>query len=167
MSRQNLFTVVISVTLSIFFSTAINLVLVRRERTYPDIVRARKVELVDAQGRTMGAFQLASDGQNGDSPLLVMRNRDGRDVIELGVGNDGNGVLSFASEHWNEGALILGHLNLVDAQSIDHPSDDANHKGAWGLQVRSPQSIYTGIGFFNSGRPIAPIPSPAIGIPHK
>jgi hypothetical protein len=56
--------------------------------------------------------------------------------------------LSIANEHWNEGAVVLGYLNLVDTQSIDHSINDADRQGAWGLQIRSPQNKYTGVGFF-------------------
>jgi hypothetical protein len=108
--------------LSFIASAAANLVFVRQhESIQSDVIRVKKVELIDAQGRIRGTFELASDGHNGVLPRLVMRDADGRDSIEMGVDNNGNGVLSFASEHWNEGAVVLGHLNLVDIQSIDHP----------------------------------------------
>jgi hypothetical protein len=158
MTKQSLYTIVLSVVLSVAASTMANLAFDRqREPVLPDVIRAKRVELIDAQGRIRGTFGLASDGRNGVLPRLVMRGADGRDAIEMGIDGKGNGVLSFASEHWNEGALILGHLDLVDYKVANQQIEDVDKSGAWGLQIRSPQSKYTGIGFFNSGRPLVPM----------
>jgi hypothetical protein len=160
MTKQNFLTIVISVVLSVAFSTVANLTLERqREPVLPDVVRAKRVELIDAQGHIRATFELASDGRNGVLPHLAMRDVDGRDSIEMGVDDRGNGALGFASEHWNEGAVILGHLDLFDSEAAGQQIKDVDKSGAWGLQVRSPQNKYTGIGFFNSGKPIAPISS--------
>jgi hypothetical protein len=160
MSKQNLLTVATSVVLSIVLSIVANLTWERqREPVLPDVVRTKRVELIDAQGRVRGTFELASDGHNGVLPRLVMRDADGRDSIEMAVDDKGAGALGFASEHWNEGAVVLGHLNLVDLENVGQQIKNVDKSGAWGLQVRSPQNKYTGIGFFNSGKPIAPIAS--------
>src|SRR5260370_5626098 len=159
MTKQSRSTLALSVILSIVASTAANLAFDRqREQVLPDVVRAKRVELIDAEGRIRGTFELAKDGRDGVVPRLVMRDADGRDSIEMGVDSRGNGALSFASEHWNEGAVILGHLDLVDPNGTDQQIKAVDKSGAWGLQTRSPQSKYTGVGFFNSGRPIAPLP---------
>jgi hypothetical protein len=159
MTKQSLSTLVLSVVLSVIASTAANLAFDRqREPVLPDVVRAKSVELIDSQGRIRATFELVKDGRDSVVPHLVMRDANGRDSIEMGVDARGNGALSFASEHWNEGAVILGHLNLVDPNGPDPETKEVDKSGAWGLQTRSPQSKYTGIGFFNSGRPIAPLP---------
>jgi len=126
--------------LSIVLSIATNRTLERQHQSaLPDVIRAKRVELIDTQGRVRSTFELVNDGRGGVFPLLLMRNGDGRDMVELDVDNNGNGVLSFSSEYWNEGAVILGHLDLVDTQSIDDSIKDGDKQGAWGLQIRSPQ----------------------------
>jgi hypothetical protein len=130
-------------------------------RVLPEVVRAKRVELIDSQGSVRATFELAKNGSDGVAPHLVMRDADGRDSIEMSVDSRGNGALSFASEHWNEGAVILGHLDLVDSNRPDQQLKRVDKSGAWGLQTRSPQNKYTGVGFFNSGRPIAPLPDQA------
>ncbi|HXC95282.1 MAG TPA: hypothetical protein VNU92_06250 [Edaphobacter sp.] len=158
MSKQNLQTIAISVALSVAASVVVNLALERQRKPgLADVVRAKKVELIDAEDHVRGSFELASDGHNTVSPILTMRDSDGRDSISMGIDGKGKGVISFASEHWNEGAVILGHLDLVDPEIQDPQMKDVDKLGAWGLQIRSPQGRYTGIGFFNSDKPIAPI----------
>ncbi len=127
-----------------------------RDLAPPDIIHAKAIELIDSQGRLRATFELTKTGQSDEVPRLVMRDADGRDAINMGVDQKGNGVIGFASEHWNEGAVTLGHLGLVDIEALDKPIKDIDKSGAWGILVRSPQSAYTGVGFFNSGRPITP-----------
>ncbi len=115
MTKQSLSTVALSVILSIVASTAANLAFDRqREPVLPDVVRAKRVELIDAEGRIRGTFELAKDGRDGVVPRLVMRDADGRDSIEMGLDVRGDGGLAFANDYWNGGALILGHLQNVD-----------------------------------------------------
>lgn len=158
MSKQNLLTVVISVVSSIVLSIAANLLFGRQREYAPsDVVRAKRVELVDTQGRVLGTFELVQDGHGGSVPHLVMRDSSGRDSIEMGVDGRGDGALGFANDYWNEGAIILGHLQNVDDGTESKSRNIPDTSGAWGLRVRSPQNSFAGIGFFNSGRPIAPI----------
>ncbi|MEI9977952.1 MAG: hypothetical protein WDN23_02965 [Edaphobacter sp.] len=158
MSKQNLLTVVISVVSSIVLSIVANLVFDRqREHAPPDVVRVKRVELIDAQGRVMGAFELVQDGHGRALPHLVMRDSSGRDSIEMSVDGRGDGVLGFSNDYWNEGAIILGHLQNVDDGTESKNRDVPDKTGAWGLRVRSPQGQYTGMGFFNSSRPIEPL----------
>src|SRR5260370_2132675 len=115
MTKQGLSTVALSVILSIVASTAANLGFDgQREPVLPDVVRAKRVELIDAEGRIRGTFELAKDGRDGVVPRLVMRDADGRDSIEMGLDVRGDGGLAFANDYWNGGALILGHLQNVD-----------------------------------------------------
>jgi hypothetical protein len=69
----------------------------------------------------------------------------------------GDGALGFANDYWNEGAIILGHLQNVDDGTESKSRNVPDESAAWGLRIRSPQNRFTGIGFLNSGRPIAPI----------
>ena len=98
MTKQSLYTVVLSVFLSVVASTAANLAYDRqREPVLPDVVRAKSVELIDAQGRIRGTFELAKNGRDGVVPRLVMRDADGRDSIEMVVNSRGDGDLAFAN----------------------------------------------------------------------
>src|ERR1700737_2002722 len=151
MTKQSLYTVVLSVFLSVVASTAANLAYDRqREPVLPDVVRAKSVELIDAQGRIRGTFELAKNGRDGVVPRLVMRDADGRDSIEMVVNSRGDGDLAFANDYWNEGALVLGHLQMVDDGTESKSKDVEDKSGAWGLQVRSKEHKFTGVGFLNS-----------------
>jgi hypothetical protein len=102
MTKQSLYTVVLSIVLSVVASTAANLAFDRqREPVLPDVVRAKRVELIDAQGRIRGTFELVRNGRDDVGPHLVMRDADGRDSIEMGVNARGDGELSFANDYWN------------------------------------------------------------------
>jgi hypothetical protein len=160
MSKQNLLTVVISVVSSIILSISTNLILDRQRGLAPsDVIRAKKVELIDLQGRVLGTFELVQDGHGGALPHLVMRDSSGRDSIEMGVDSRGDVALGFANDYWNEGAVILGHLQNVDDSTESKSKDVPDNSGGWGLQVRSPKNRFTatGVGFLNSGRPIVPV----------
>jgi hypothetical protein len=68
------------------------------------------------------------------------------------VDRTGNGALGFRTKHWNEG-LSLGHINPAGSESTGQQIKDEG----WGIQIRSPQGNYTGIGFSDSGKAIVPI----------
>ena len=95
MSKQNLLTVAISVVSSIILSISANLIFNRQREYAPsDVVRAKRVELIDAQGRVLGTFELVQDGHGGALPRLVMRDSSGRDSIQMGVdGRGDSGIL--------------------------------------------------------------------------
>ena len=117
------------------------------------LVRTQRVELIDSTGRVRAFFELDPTPSRGQNPRLVMTDNDGRQAVALGLDQMGNGALSFSSEHWNTGAVVLGHLNIQDP--IAGPRGETpSHPGGWGLQVRSPENQYVGVGFFNSGRPL-------------
>jgi len=162
MLKQGLPTILLCVFLSVLASTATNLAFDRhRDLAPPGIIHAKAIELIDSQGRLRATFELTKTGESEEVPHLVMSDADGRDVIEMAVDHKGRGIIGFASEHWNEGAVTLGHLELTDIESLNKPIKDVDKSGAWGILVRSPQSKYTGIGFFNSGRPITPATTPS------
>lgn len=86
MTKQSLYTIALSVLLSVAASTAVNLAVDKqREPVLPDVVRAKRVELIDAQGRIRGTFGLAKNGGDDVGPHLIMRDADGRDSIYLGL----------------------------------------------------------------------------------
>jgi hypothetical protein len=158
MTKQSLSTVVLSVVLSVVASTAVNFAFDKqREPVLPDVVRAKRVELIDAQGRIRGTFELAKAGGDDVVPCLVMRDADGRDSIYLGLDLRGDGELAFPNDYWNGGALVLGHLQNVDDGTQSRSKDVEDKSGAWGLRVGNKQNKFTGVGFMNSGRPIAPL----------
>jgi hypothetical protein len=158
MTKQSLYTLVLSVVLSVVASTAATLLFDRqREPVLPEVVRAKRVELIDAQGRIRGTFELADQGHYGVTPRLIMRDADGRDSIDMGLDSRGDGELAFANDYWVAGALVLGHLQNVDDGTQSRSKDIEDKSGAWGIRVRSKQNKFTGVGFMNSGRPIAPL----------
>jgi hypothetical protein len=158
MTKQSLYTIVLSIVLSVVASTAANLLFDRqREPVLPEVLRAKRVELIDEQGRIRGTFELADQGHYGVTPRLIMRDADGRDSIYMGLDVRGDGGLAFANDYWNGAAMVLGHLQNVDDGTESKSKDVEDKSGAWGLQVRSKQNKFTGVGFMNSGRPIAPL----------
>ena len=54
----------------------------------------------------------------------------------MGVNGRGDGDLSFTSDYWNGGAVVLGHLQMVDDGTESTSRDVEDKTGAWGLQVR-------------------------------
>src|SRR6202012_1326685 len=73
-SKQNLLTIATSIILSIVFSIAANRTLERQhESALGDVVRAKRVELIDEQARVLGTFELVQDGHGDTLPRLVMR----------------------------------------------------------------------------------------------
>jgi hypothetical protein len=158
MIKQNWLTVLAIVVLSVVCSLTTNLMLnLRKDAVVPEVVRARSVELVDAKGHVGGTFELVNDGQGGTMPRIALRDPNGRDSIVMRVDARGDGTLSFSNDYWNEGAIILGHLQNVDDGSESRNANVPDKRGAWGLRIRSADSRFTGIGFFNSGASIIPL----------
>jgi len=160
MAKQDWKIVLISVTLSALTAIGVSILFNRKsELVSNDVLRVKGIELVDTQGRVLGAFELTHNGRNNDVPQLVMRDSDGRDSIKIDVDPRGDGALSFSNDHWNEGAIVLGHLQNVDDGSESKSKRVEDKTGAWGLRIRSSDNRLTGIGFLNSGEPITPIAS--------
>ncbi len=158
----------LSIVLSVIASTAVNLAFDRqREPVLLDVVRAKRLELIDAQGRIRGTFELVRNGHDDVGPHLVMRDADGRDSIEMGVNARGDGALAFANDYWNAGAVILGHLQNVDDGTQSRTKDVEDKSGAWGLRVRSKENKFTGVGFMNSGRPMVPLADNTASVERK
>jgi hypothetical protein len=158
MIKQNWLTALAIVVLSVVCSLSTNLMLNRRkEAIVPEVVRAKSVELIDAKGHVGGTFELVNNGQGGVMPRIVLRGPNGRDSIVMSVDTRGDGTISFSNDFWNEGAITLGHLQNVDDGSESRNASVPDNSGAWGLRIRSADSRFTGIGFFNSGASIIPL----------
>ncbi len=145
--------------LSLVASVSANLWLDRqREPVLPDVVRAKRVELIDASGRIRGAFQLTPTQEGDVVPGLVMSDADGREAIMMGVSRQGFGTLAFSSDHWNEGAVALGYLGKGDDvwEGEEKEREKAKERGIWGLEVKSPKGQYTMVGYKSDGMLLEP-----------
>src|SRR5436305_401437 len=108
MAKQDWKIVLICVTLSALTAIGVNIVLNRKSESMSnDILRVKGIELVDTQGRVLGAFELTHNGRSNEVPQLVLRDSDGRDSMKIDVDARGDGALSFSNDHWKEGAIIL------------------------------------------------------------
>jgi hypothetical protein len=157
LSKRNLLTIVLTVVLSVSLSVlASSLMWNARERGQTDTLRVKKLELVDAQGRVRGSFRLVRLPDGKETPRLTMADFNSEEVLEMGLDERGDGSLSFSNDFWPEGAVVLGHIITVDdgTQSKDKSIEDTS--GSWGLEVRSRNGKYIGIGVANSGVPFAP-----------
>lgn len=159
MTRHPMILLISAVVLSVLASVAATLVIDRqREPILPDVVRAKKVELIDAQGRIRAVFELAPIQGGETVTRLVMRDADGRDSISMSVDKLGFGSLGFSNNHWNEGAVQLGYLGTREDVSLgeERNARAARTIGAWGVAVRSPRGDYTGLGFRSNDQLLAP-----------
>ncbi len=157
--QRSLSTIAASVFFSIVASVLANLWLDRqREPVLPDVVRAKRIELIDASGRIRGAFQLTPTQEGDVVPGLVMSDADGRQAIMMGVSRQGFGTLAFSSDHWNAGAVALGYLGTGDDvwEGEEKEREKAKERGIWGLEVRSPNSQYTMVGYKSNGMLLEP-----------
>ena len=157
--QRSLSTIVASVFLSIVASVLANLWLDRqREPLLPNVVRAKRIELIDASGRVRGAFQLTPTQEGDVVPGLVMSDANGRQAIMMGVSRQGFGTLAFSSDHWNAGAVALGYLGTGDDvwEGEEKEREKAKERGIWGLEVRSPNSQSTMVGYKSNGMLLEP-----------
>ncbi len=157
--QRSLSTIAASVFFSIVASVLANLWLDRqREPVLPDVVRAKRIELIDASGRIRGAFQLTPTQEGDVVPGLVMSDADGRQAIMMGVSRQGFGTLAFSSDHWNAGAVALGYLGTGDDvwEGEEKEREKAKERGIWGLEVRSPNSQSTMVGYKSNGMLLEP-----------
>ena len=103
-----------------------------------DVIRVKKIELTDQNGAVLGVFELSPFGKGKVTSRLIMRDADGRDAVEMGVDPEGRGALGFASERWNEGAVILGHIEAFgDVASPQRKSRHSHReRGEFGFGAR-------------------------------
>jgi len=122
-----------------------------------EVLRVKRIELIDNNENALAVFELKRARNGSLSPELVLRDSSGRDSIDMGVDENGNGVLGFASEQWNVGAVTLGHIAGPGDPVSQAPKVNSKiPPGAWGLRMRSPQGEYMNIGFSNSGEKFVP-----------
>ena len=147
----------LSVSTSVLASMAVTYAVDRqRESVPPDVVRAKRIELVDSRGQVESWYGVVDEGGR-SVPRLVMRGSDGHESLALQVDMRGDGDLSFGNDHWQTSAIILGHLVNVDDGTESKSRDVEDTTGSWGLQVRSKDDKFTRVGFLNSGKPMVPI----------
>ncbi len=160
MSRTSLISVVTSVVLSIVLSLgSVSFFERHREMSVPEVIQARKIELVDSTGKVRATLELVKPAKGDELPRLTFSDMRGDNVVELGLDQRGDGSLSFSNDYWAEGAVILGHLQSVDDTSQSNSKAVEDRTGAWGLRVRGRDGKYIGLGMANSGVPFAPLPS--------
>jgi hypothetical protein len=112
-----------------------------------DILRTKKVEIVDDEGRIRGILGLVGDRASESQPRLVLRDTDGREVILLNVSRNGEGFLGFSSKDI-EGVVIIGELPGSDTVGSN------DNVGVWGLMVRASDGRRSSMGFLKSGDPV-------------
>jgi hypothetical protein len=160
MSRTSLISIMTSVVLSVVFSVgSVSFFERHRETRVPEVIQARKIELVDATGNVRATLELFRPTKGDELPRLTFSDMRGDKVMELGLDQRGDGALSFSNDYWAEGAVILGHLQSVDDNSQSNSKAVEDRTGAWGLRVRGRDGKYIGLGIANSGVPFAPLPS--------
>ena len=161
MSRENILTVVTSVVLSGLASIGVNLLMDRHNRPADsNVVQARRVELVDEAGRARAVFGLFGySGSHDVYPGMEMYGKDGLPALSMFVNRYDFGTLGFANNRWHEGAVELGYLGTGGDVDMGEKENEraAMQGGRWGLQVRSPESNFTSVGFGSDGRLLAPI----------
>jgi len=70
----------------------------------PEVIRAQKFELVDAEGRVRGLMHM---GRDGDSPALWILDEDGERRAGLGLLPDGTSGLALTDERGEARASLL------------------------------------------------------------
>ena len=100
-----------------------------------DTLRAKKIELIDDNGKVRGALELTpwENGPKKMEPRLVLMDDQGNPSATLYLNMRGEGSLSFSSyqpENFREGILQVGYLQTDDSGALKDPL------GAWGVQSR-------------------------------
>lgn len=99
--------------------------------TQPDVLRVRRVEIVDQQGRlTMVLGQQSERGRKG----LFLLDPDGREAVELGLNDRGYGTLYFQSKQM-DAKVSVGYFTENDEVV---PLSQEDPGGAWGIRVLRP-----------------------------
>jgi hypothetical protein len=144
----------VTVVLSVVLSVLATLMVARRNRSEAiELVRARRIELVDEKGNVRGAFKLGvwAGAEGKEVPSIVLLDDDGNVAVDLLLNPRGEGTLYFNShsaKNFREGIISLGYLQFDDSGAAQDPS------GAWGLRVENNRRSTTGMGIRNSGEPL-------------
>ena len=99
----------------------------------PDVLRVRRIELVDHEGRLTAQL---GESSNGFAPAegLTLFDSNGRQAVILALNNRGYGTLSFASKQ-NLGKVQVGYSTGSDQVT---PLSQEDPLGGWGILVRRP-----------------------------
>jgi hypothetical protein len=136
-------TVILSVVLSVLATFVVGRY--QSHRT-SDVVRAKKIELVDDHGHVRGAFELGEwDGKV--VPSISLLDDQGAKAVLLQLNPRGEGTLYFSSSRVREGIVSLGYLQSDDTDAPEDPL------GGWGLVVQDSETNRTSMGLKNSGKP--------------
>ncbi len=116
-----------------------------------DVLRARKIELMDAHGQVRGEFRMGV-GANGEAvPMVLLRDKRGQEAVNLYLTPKGEGTLAFNSllpGNFREGIVSVGHFELGDTEPAEESS------GAWGISVMDSRHTSTSMGVQNTGKPL-------------
>ena len=157
MSRPIVQVAAVSLVVSSVISTAVTLAVIRLNSTNPaQILQVKRVEIMDSEGRIRGIFGFSDHKSEATVPRLTLLHFDGRESVRLSTDPHGNSELEFASDRWNEGAVILGHLEMSDEAFDSGTGGQGDNESGWGLMVRSRANAFTRMGFLDSGQAIAP-----------
>lgn len=142
---RNALTIVLSITLSVLATLFVD----RHQRHQPsDVVRAKKIELVDDAGRVRGEFKLVLASLGREEPSLELLDDQGLQAVVLQLNHRGEGTLYFNSSRIREGIVSLGYLQFDDMIGPEDPM------GGWGLKVQESETNITRMGLSNSGKPL-------------
>lgn len=131
MWKQNVFTVIVSVVLSV---SATLLVERNLRPVLNDTVRVRKLELIDEHGEVRGLLEVQRIQGGEQQPQLILNNDKGEPAIALGLDPHSRGYLSFGAPEYLGSVLTVGYLTLDD--TVPHSPSFTG----WGLTATSPKS---------------------------
>jgi hypothetical protein len=153
MNSKNVFTVILSVLLSVAATLWLTRHHTQEAPPVPEagVLQARSIQLIDDQHKVRGiiGFSQVSGHQQ---PQILLRGEDGQASVLLTLNERGEGTLYFNSKD-KEGKVGLGYLWGSDIPS----SGTEDPLGAWGLRVLGQNGQTTGVGIGNNGRLIAPV----------
>ena len=156
MSKMLLGVIAVSVVTSSAMSILVTLAFERNHLLHKSrVLRTTKLEIVDAAGRTRGTFGMYGTSDR-EVPQLTLLDVRAGERLKMSTDRRGDAALEFASDRWNEGAVVIGHLVTSDLDAGDEGTDEWGN--GWGLMVRGHGNALTRMGFLNSGQNIAPVP---------
>ncbi len=113
----------------------------------PDVLRVRRVEIVDQQGRLTAVLGQQSELSTGGLSLL---DSAGRKVVVLALNDRGYGTLYFGSKQM-DGKVSVGYFAGGD-QAV--PLSEEDPLGGWGIRVIKPEQGSQVFGVQGDGQPI-------------
>ena len=132
-------TVILAITVVFLTSTH------PRERRNADVLRAKRVELVDNSGRVRASLGMTD--RSDQTPALSLFDQNGREAVFLSVNERGYATMFFQSRQ-TEGKVALGYLTGSD---VVIPAGEDDPLGAWGIRVRGKNLDTLSYGFMDRG----------------